>query len=263
MKYFLRTLLERLSRRRILKRKICVKDKSVSIYVSPDSQLKYLKFGRNVFDYDLIRIAETFLTPSSNVWDIGANIGIFTFAAATIANQGTILAVEGDIWLAQLLRKTTKIQGNTSFDIRILPAAVSSQNGIATFMIAQRGRASNALEVAGGSSQMGGVREKQFVPTLTLDTLLSFFPLPDFVKIDIEGAEWMAIQGAKKIIQEVRPVIYMEISSKYAEKIYNVFKTEDYTAYDGESGSAIKTCANNTFFIPNENREAQQLLRLL
>lgn len=261
-KYF-RVLLEMLSRGKVLKRRMRIKDKSTQIFVSPDAQLKYLKFRINSFDRDLICIAENFLTSSSNAWDIGANVGVFTFAAANVANKGTIVSVEPDIWLAQLLRKSSRIKENKEFDIRVLPAAISDQNGVATFMIAKRGRASNALEEAGGHSQMGGVREYQCVPTITLDSLLSSFPAPDFVKIDVEGAEWMVIQGASNIIQNIRPVFYIEIGFDHAEKILQVFQNEDYSAYDGKSGNIIETCTFNTYFIPNENEEARQVLQTL
>ena len=81
-------------------------EKKIPIFVSPDAQLKYLKPGIRAFDRDLIDISEKYLTSKSNVWDIGANVGIFTFAASSIANKGTIVSIEADVWLASILRKT-------------------------------------------------------------------------------------------------------------------------------------------------------------
>lgn len=152
---FLRRCAEKLSRGKSFKRHIYVNGASVPIFVSPDAQLKYLKSGASSFDQDLILIAEAFVEKDSVVWDIGANVGVFTFASAAIAKTGVIISVEADIWLAGFLRRTRNLSEFTSADIRILPVAVSSQNGVAIFQIADRGRASNALEVAGGSSQMG------------------------------------------------------------------------------------------------------------
>lgn len=248
----LRTILERLSRGVIVKRKIRVNNETIPLLVSPDAQLKYLKLGQGVFDQDLIDIAEKYLSEGSVVWDVGANVGVFTFAAASIAHKGTILSIEADIWLANILRKTTKFKEYSNVDIRILPAAVSNENTVASLIVAKRGRASNALEVAGGRSQMGGVRDTQYVPTLMLDTLLETFPNPEFIKIDIEGAELLALQGAVKIIHEIRPKFYIEVGHNVADRIFELFMTSGYAAFDNEGLRLKHRCAHNTFFLPEE-----------
>lgn len=248
----LRKLAERLSRGTILKRQVKVGGKTIPILVSPDAQLKYLKPGPKSFDQDLIKIAENYLQPSSNVWDIGANVGVFTFAAATIATQGTIVSIEADIWLANILRKTAQYKEYSTTNICVLPVAISSSNSVASFMIATRGRASNALEKAGGRSQMGGIREIQYVPTLTLDRLLDTFPAPDFVKIDIEGAELFAIQGAEKLINECRPDIYMEVGNDVSHEIMDIFTKAQYRIFSPQGEPLFNKCTSNAFFIPAE-----------
>lgn len=257
----LRTTLERLSRGKVFKRQVRVNGNKVPLWVSPDAQLKYLKPGINAFDADLIQIAEKLLTIKSNVWDIGANTGVFTFAASAVATQGTIVSIEADIWLAEILRKSAKLEEHKHKDIRVLPVAVSHEISVASFIVAERGRASNALEAVGGRSQMGGSREKQYVPTMTLDALLTAFPHPDFVKIDVEGAELMALQGGKNLISTVRPVFYMEVGDNVSETVFGIFAQEKYVAFDGKSGKLLTDrCANNTFFIPQENQVAQRIV---
>ena len=86
----IRTIIERLSRGKVIKRKIYVKGNTIPLLVSPDAQLKYVKFWKNAFNSDLINIAERFLNEESNVWDIGANVEVFTFPAAAVAHKGTI-----------------------------------------------------------------------------------------------------------------------------------------------------------------------------
>ena len=47
----------------------------------------------------------------SVVWDIGANVGLFAFAAASLAGPGgQVVAMEPDAWLVQLLRRSAKMQ---------------------------------------------------------------------------------------------------------------------------------------------------------
>jgi hypothetical protein len=105
----------------------------------------------------------------------------------------------------------------------------SDRNGVATFLIASRGRASNSLEVAGGGrSQSGGVREKVTVPTLTLDTLLDYFSYSTFLKIDVEGAEAFVLKGAKRLLSEIRPTIYIEVGSEQVKEVTKILIESDY-----------------------------------
>lgn len=248
----LRTLVERLSRGRVLQRRITVKHRSVPILVSPDAQLKYLHLGARGFDQDLIGIAEQYLNEHSNVWDIGANVGVFTFAAATVASKGTIVSIEADIWLANILRKTAAFQEYAHTSIRVVPTAISDANSVAVFLIAARGRASNTLATAGGRSQMGGVRETQYVPTLTLDTLLETFPQPDFVKIDVEGAEDAVLRGAKRLVDVIRPTFFIEVGENVSDEIFARFKAAAYLAFDPSGKQLEHQCAPDTLFIPQE-----------
>lgn len=247
----LRTIIELLSRDKVIKRKITVAGNSFPLLVSPDAQLKYLKLGDGAFDQDLIEIAENHLNDSSNVWDVGANVGVFTFAAGAIVKNGTVLSIEADSWLVNLLRKTAMFNEYAS-NISILPAAISNKNSISSFLVAQRGRASNALEAAGGRSQMGGVREKQLVPTLTLDSLLNTFSAPDFVKIDVEGAEYMVLEGSTNLINSIRPKFYIEVGSDISTQVFKLFKSANYIAYDNIGNKLDGNCTHNTFFIPKE-----------
>ncbi len=250
----LRTIIERVSRGRSFKRRIVVKERAIPLFISPDAQLKYLKPGAGAFDQDLIDIAEKYLDSNSNVWDVGANVGVFTFAASSVAHSGTVVSIEADIWLANILRKTAGLKEYANHSIHILPVAISNKNSVASFTVAARGRASNALESVGGRSQMGGVREKQYVPTLTLDTMLDSFPAPDFIKIDVEGAEHMVIAGAANIIEKIRPTFYTEVGGESAAQILEIFRQANYHIFDPQGTALTQEVStyNNIFFVPTE-----------
>src|SRR5437870_11528737 len=115
----LRRCAERLSRGRVLKRRLPAEFGKTPLYVSPDSQLKYLKIGREAFDAELLQVALDEIGPGMVVWDVGANVGVFTFAAASLAESGSVLAIEADIWLTQLIRRSANIKENREFDITI------------------------------------------------------------------------------------------------------------------------------------------------
>jgi FkbM family methyltransferase len=251
----LRTVVERLARGKVIKRRLPKQFGSRPFYITPDAQLKYLKFGNSAFDSDLLQLAQTYLKKDSKVWDIGANVGVFTFAAASIATAGQVLAVEPDIWLAEILRRSCAIDANQELDVQVLPSAIADINGVSTFLIAQRGRANNSLETVGGRSQMGGIRTKILVPTLTLDTLLESCFLPDFVKIDCEGAEFIALSGGHRLLKEIRPIFYVEVGDNLSESVAALFLKYNYRIFQGSGGKAgelLSVCAFNTIAMPAE-----------
>jgi FkbM family methyltransferase len=251
----LRAVVERLARGRTLKRRLPGRFAPTELYVSPDAQLKYVKPGVEAFDADLLRVVDTQIREDSIVWDIGANVGVFTFAAASVARKGMTLAVEPDIWLTQLLRRSQRLRKNVGLNVVVLPAAVADRDGIATFTIARRGRASNALESVGGRTESGGARETQTVPTLTLDTLLDFTPAPTFVKVDVEGAEALALRGAQRLLRDVRPTVYIEVGQEHSDEVAKRLTDHGYALFDGaqlanEARGPTPNCAFNTLAIP-------------
>lgn len=219
----------------------------VPLIVSPDAQLKYLKPGRH-FDRDLVDLAVRFVKADSCVWDVGANVGTFAFASAALATVGTVVAIEPDAWLGELLHRTRRLKEHKNRDVRIVPVAVAEENGYAELRIAQRGRATNALTSALGSTQMGGSREKRLVPTASLDSLLSSFPSPDFVKIDIEGAELMALRGASRLLAEVQPLVYCEVHTDNERDLRLLMAGFGYQPFEVAGNVPLGECLPNTLF---------------
>jgi FkbM family methyltransferase len=251
----LRLLLERVSRRVILRRRLPSAFGGGTIHVSPGAALNYWRFDLGKVDPMLLRLASELVRPGDIVWDIGANVGLFSFAAAALAGkEGGVLAVEADTWLVALLRKSAGGTSGGSASVEVLPAAASDSLGVSNFQIARRGRASNFLESAPGSNQAGGVREIQLVPTITLDWLLERFPPPRVVKIDVEGAEERVLRGASKLLAEVRPAITCEIFKENRSDVDALLKGAGYTLYDAEAPperrEALETSATNTVAIP-------------
>jgi FkbM family methyltransferase len=182
----------------------------------------------------LLALAQKYVQPKAVVWDIGANVGLFTFSAAHCAGSGgQVFSFEPDSWLVQLLRKSAAIQPRTSAPVTIIPAAIAEDVSLKTFNIAVRTRSTNFLEGYGGS-QTGGVAEKQTVLALSLDWLSQQIPHPDVIKIDVEGAEMQVLKGSLKFFQHKRPILLMEVDGPNTHKVAQFLQTQNYTLYDGE-----------------------------
>ncbi len=129
------------------------------------------------------------------VWDVGANVGLFSFAAASLAGpEGRVVALEPDAWLVQLLRRSASRQPAGSAPVEVVPAAIAAALSVRTLCLASRSRAANYLADF-GTIQTGGSREQQSVIAVTLDWLLESFPVPSVVKIDVEGAELEVLEA--------------------------------------------------------------------
>ncbi|MCA9421976.1 MAG: FkbM family methyltransferase, partial [Nitrospira sp.] len=143
---------------------------------------------------------------------------------------------------------------NCNLNIDILPMAISDSVDITHFHIAQRGRATSYLASSTGSSQTGGIRETQLVPCATLDWIAERYELPNFVKIDIEGAELLALNGAQHLLSKARPSFLIEVSSENQYSITNILLEHDYVLYNASNVSAkqIALASFNTLAFPKE-----------
>ena len=95
---------------------------------------------------------------------------------------------------------------------------------------------------------MGGVREKQYVPSLKMDTLLSTMPKPDFVKIDVEGAEEFVLKGSHEILSQVRPLLYVEIGPTTREAVRLLMEKQKYFAFFSRGGTNLKRISIKRIF---------------
>ncbi|HQR65791.1 MAG TPA: FkbM family methyltransferase [Thermoanaerobaculia bacterium] len=216
--------------------------------------MRFLLKGMSAVDPALLAHASEFVGDGAVVWDVGANVGLFSVAAASRArSQGRVYAIEPDAWLVGLLRRTAKLQPPDSAQIDVIPCGIARDAGIRTFSIAKRSRSSNHL-VEYGHSQAGGVAEQQTIVTFALDDLLRWIPAPSVVKVDVEGAEAEVLQGARVLLEEHRPVVILEVGEQGAAEVTHILKSRSYCLFDGEtpgpSRRPIDRATWNTIAVP-------------
>ncbi len=233
----LRLALERATHRVVVRRRLPPPFASARIYVSTEGGLRYLARTMAEVDPALLRLAAEVVRPGDTVWDIGANMGLFSFAAAVMAGpQGRVLAVEADTDLTGLLRRSaadgTGARPARRAPVEVLPVAVSDDLSVAQFNIAHRNRATSHL--AGfGSAMAGGVRTTQLVPTVTLDWLADRFSFPDVLKIDVEGAELAVLEGGATVLAR-SPAVVCEVCAQNADAVTQILGGHGYALYDGD-----------------------------
>ncbi len=129
--------------------------------------------------------------------DVGANIGYFTCLVATRmgAGGGRVFAFEPNPKLTPIIRKNLAVNWSAA-PVELFEKAVSSEAGTATLFIPSD-RGANASM---GAASAHGADVEVVVPMTTLDDSLPSDLEVDILKIDIEGFELYALQGARSVI---------------------------------------------------------------
>jgi FkbM family methyltransferase len=228
---------EYLSRGVVLRRQLPAKFAHLPIYVTPEAGLRYWSAMSRV-DPVLYSMAEEMVKADDVVWDVGANVGLFSLcAAARSGPRGFILAIEPDFWLAHLINRSSQRLGAGQYacaPVEVLCASISDSNRISKLAIAERARASNHLIEAVGSTEARGARCVQPTVSLALDFLLEFFPAPSVLKIDAETHEAGILKGAERLLKEVRPTIWCEVSAENSDEVTKLLHGAKYELYGAQ-----------------------------
>jgi FkbM family methyltransferase len=147
-----------------------------------------------------------------SVMDIGAYDGEFTEAAALYYGAERFWLVEANPVKARALE--ARFAGRPGH--RVIHAAVASEPGTLRFSVNQHAASSSLLTMSSRSGALFGrefqVTEQVTVPALSLDALFAQERIEgiDLMKIDIQGAERMLIEGGQQALPRVRTV-YIEV----------------------------------------------------
>jgi FkbM family methyltransferase len=226
---------EYLTRDWVVRRRLPAEFSSVPIHVTPSAGLRYFFRSMDAVDPVLLGLVREFVKRGSVVWDVGANIGLFAFAAASLAGpRGQIIALEPDTWLVQLLRRSAALQPPGSAPVQVVAAAVAAALSIRRLCLASRSRAANYLAEF-GTIQTGGSREEQSIVAVTLDWLLESLPAPSVIKIDVEGAELEVLHGARRLFETARPIVLCEVIPDTSAAVTEFLASYSYHIFDGET----------------------------
>lgn len=158
-----------------------------------------------IYEPETSRFLAEHLRPGDTFWDLGANAGYHTLMGArAVGPTGWVIAVEPDPSTCAVLREQLELNGIGC--CTVVQAAVSDRPG-RTVLIRRasdpRGNALQQIDNPAIDNKDGDALE---VPSLTLDELSSLYPTPRLIKMDVEGAEVLALPGGVRCLSgEKRP----------------------------------------------------------
>jgi FkbM family methyltransferase len=217
------------------------------VYVTARSDIRVLKPGWNACAYDLQLVVRHIVRPGMCVWDIGANLGILSvFAAYRVGSQGAVYALEADPVYADRIFRSSRRLSTAYQPISVLCAAIADHAGVLEFGVAKQGHARNKLlHLADEDFEL---ESRKMVPTLRGDDLLEHWRAPDFVKMDVEGAELAALQGSTKLLQTARPIFYIEVSPENQSAVTDLFRSCDYDIFHLQGDATERPVEECTFY---------------
>lgn len=145
------------------------------------------------------------IQPGDVVFDVGAHAGFFTLlaAAAVGSDRGQVVAFEPLPRNLAYLREHLRLNGIQNVTVQAI--ALSEQAGTAPFI-------DNATGYQGGLSERGQIQ----VQTETLDRLIAAgtVPIPNVLKMDVEGHEKFVLLGAQQLFQAHHPKLFLSVHGR-------------------------------------------------
>ncbi len=214
------------------------KNKIFSIKILPGYTINYARKGdiaeiiyktevlvkyKKSFEYSTLRLFSTILKKGDVIIDVGANSGLYSiFYSKLIGNEGTVHAFEPDTTTFSLLLENLKLNGcnnvetynfalsNKECSIEMVafnPADIKLKNTDSFKYIKEV----EAFDISQENNSMKAFRLDD-VKELNTATKI------DYIKIDVEGAELLVLQGSINTILKHKPTIIFELSGEWTNR---------------------------------------------
>lgn len=227
--------------------------------IAPIEMLNFNNYEEDEWDIidQMLNILE-----AKTFFDIGANIGYTSILMGKKHHQMVIHSFEPVKPSFDMLKINVNI--NNMENIQIHNIGLSDEKGESSFFYYPEGSVNASLENLSGREDVQEI-------ICQIDTIDSMFTKLgeknlDFIKCDVEGAEFMVLKGAKKTIADKKPVIFSELLRKWSKEfgytpndVINFMKNLNYKCYfiknkklEELTNIDEKTIETNFFFLNEE-----------
>lgn len=195
----------------------------------------YTVGGPEIYGLDYFR---SLIHERSVVLDIGAYIGLYTFAVAALAPQGKVVAFEPDPRSAK--RFAAALERTSWKHVELCPQAVGANETATTLTL---GAYPPQSSLQGAATPQA--TEQHRVQQTTLDSYCTRAGLRrvDVIKIDTEGAELNVLRGARETLAAWRPLLLVELhaeqSASFGHTVQDTIaalRAMDYELFQIEAG---------------------------
>lgn len=182
---------------------------------------------------ELVRLDQT-------VIDVGANIGFFTMLSANrVGPGGHVLAIEANPANVRLLEASRRANGFAQ--VTVLQAAASDRLGLLSLHAGQSNGITGELD-----GDLVEIVNTLTVPCVEVDRVAPADRTVSLIKMDIEGAEGLALRGALKTIDRDRPNVIAEFCPD-ALRCTSKMNARDFLGLMTSRGYGVKIVEHGEF----------------
>jgi len=178
------------------------------------------------------------------LWDIGANIGLYSWLLLSADRTARAVLFEPDPDNLALLGRTIRDAGIER--ATVVPCAVSDTAGEALFRRDTDSGHQGRIASDSASALDGSI----VIRTVTLDGMLETEAPPDLVKIDVEGGEAAVFAGAGRLIGEYQPILLFESFASERAAILGRMGAAGYVVIGAEDPDGPLDRASNFLALP-------------
>lgn len=172
------------------------------------------------------------------ILDIGSNLGNHAIAFAKVLKAKRVICFEALPICAEILDINASLNDvEDTLDLSYLKLGIGNKLGLSSSKTPAGNIGATTLKLA--STEVGAT-----IPTLPVDAL-NLNAKVDFIKIDIEGTELHALEGARQLINSWRPSMLIEVDNTNLSGFDSWLQKNDYSITQRHKRYA----GNENFFI--------------
>jgi FkbM family methyltransferase len=171
----------------------------------------------------ITRFYSEFVKEGESVIDGGAHVGRHSLPLSKlVGSTGTVFAIEPVAEI--MLRLVGNVKKANAENIVLLSFALSDENKVVEFSYAKGAPAFSGIKERVYPRNVVPDVDKRVVPAIRLEALIPPRHRITFIKLDLEGGEYPAMKGARRILENDRPVIVFENGRQRAAETYGYTK---------------------------------------
>jgi FkbM family methyltransferase len=224
----------------------------------PEPVFSYI-YLNSFLEESVTRVLVKYLKPGMTFIDVGAHIGYFsTLASNLVGNKGQVISFEPTPETYKILLRNV---GSLKNVVTNNNAVWSNNKFIELHDYGVIGSGCNSFSEGRMSAELLKQNKPRIfsVGAVALDDYFAIYKVrPSFIKIDAESAELEILQGLKKTLKTVKPMIVVEIGDKQeqkgrTEKLIALMRNNGYKALEYANGVFKEHLLLNTYLNLYEN----------
>lgn len=199
------------------------------------------------YDPKILRLIEKLCQRGWCVWDCGGYLGFYTaFFARLVGPKGSVVVFEPDP--RNMLRIKSNMQLNKFEHVQFVHSAIGAPCGEVDFFLSDNTNSHIPGAYVGATresyAKIEQATQRLRVPCLGLDQACfdKGLPRPQLIKLDIDGAEMIALQHIERLAREVRPLIILELHDPECDRAaWDFARTTHYSLRSLDTGQQIQS----------------------